>query len=235
MAAECAGAGPPSHVALCRSLGTLGPLQTAPAASRPGPTRGGVGARAGSREGCVAVQRRPYGVSEEERQPRMADIRLVRRLMGYVRPYRRLVWIAVLCNVAVAALGPLRPWLTQVAIDECIAVGDYRGLLLITMLLIGSVVVQAAILYGLTYLMQLVGQRVVHDLRVRLARHVYTLDVAYFDRTPVGETDTCVVFENQPVAGFIAVRVGAAGKERATLTAAEATAIAWSGSPEVGT
>ena len=120
------------------------------------------------------------------------DSKLMKRLLGYVKPYKKYIVFAILLNTIVSGLGPLRPYLTMIAIDEYILQGDYSGLLLIAALLVGSLVFQAAIQYFLTYFMQLMGQKIIYDLRVKVFSHVQKLSLRYFDRTPIGRTVTRV-------------------------------------------
>ncbi|GJQ62443.1 MAG: ABC transporter ATP-binding protein [Melioribacteraceae bacterium] len=118
------------------------------------------------------------------------DSKLMKRLLGYVKPYKHYVIIAILLNIVVAALGPVRPYLTKIAIDDYIARSNYDGLMYITLLLLGSLFFQAIIQYFLTYFTQLMGQKIIYDLRVKLFKHVQRLALKYFDKTPLGRIVT---------------------------------------------
>ena len=132
----------------------------------------------------------PRDAEGEESEPNAYDLRLLKRLVAYAKPYRTSLLLAFACNVLVASLGPLRPYLTKIALDDHVVSGDYQGLLGIIAILFATLVVQAGGLYGLTFLMQYMGQHIIHDIRVRLHRHVTGLDLSYFDHTPVGRTVT---------------------------------------------
>ena len=56
------------------------------------------------------------------------DSKLMKRLLGFVKPYKKYVVIAIIMNIVVAALGPLRPYLIKIAIDDYIINGNYKGL-----------------------------------------------------------------------------------------------------------
>src|SRR4030043_242666 len=92
------------------------------------------------------------------------DAKLMKRLLGYVKPYKKYVVLAILLNVVVAALGPVRPYLTKIAIDDYIASKNFNGLILISVLLFGSLFLQSIIQYFLTYYTQLMGQKIIFDL-----------------------------------------------------------------------
>ncbi|MBU2492092.1 MAG: ABC transporter ATP-binding protein/permease [Bacteroidetes bacterium] len=116
----------------------------------------------------------------------------MKRLLGYVKPYTKYVVLAILLNLLVAGLGPLRPYLTKIAVDDYIAVKDYDGLLNIALLLVATLIIQSFIQYFLTYYTQLMGQKIIYDLRVKLFAHVQKLALRYFDKTPIGRIVTRV-------------------------------------------
>lgn len=118
------------------------------------------------------------------------DSKLMKRLLTYIKPYKKYVIIAILLNVFVAALGPLRPYLTKVAIDDYIVNSNYHGLMIIAMLLFASLILQAVVQYFLTYYTQYLGQRTLYDIRTQIFEHTQKLALKYFDRTPIGRIVT---------------------------------------------
>ncbi len=127
---------------------------------------------------------------EDEILGKAYDARLMRRLLGYIKPYKKYVFAAILLNLVVAALGPLRPYLTKLAVDDYIASSNYSGLMWVTIGLIGTLILQSFIQYFLTYYTQLLGQRTILDLRKGLFRHTQRLAAKYFDKTPIGRIVT---------------------------------------------
>jgi len=128
--------------------------------------------------------------SEEEILGKAYDAKLMKRLLGYVKPYKMYVIFAILLNIVVAALGPLRPYLTKIAVDDYIFNSDYYGLLYISLALFGSLMLQAVIQYFLTYYTQYLGQRTLYDLRTQIFNHTQRLALKFFDRTPIGRIVT---------------------------------------------
>ncbi len=120
------------------------------------------------------------------------DSKLMRRLLKYVQPYKKYVLLAISLNILVAALGPLRPYLGKIAFDDYIAAKNYHGLLLIAGALLGSLIFQAIVQYFLTYYTELMGQKIIFDLRVQIFSHIQKLALKYFDKTPIGRTVTRV-------------------------------------------
>lgn len=120
------------------------------------------------------------------------DSQLMRRLLKYVKPYKKYIIAAIILNVIVSALGPLRPYLTKIAFDDNIKNKDFHGLLIVCVILLASLILQAVIQYFLTYYTELTGQKIIYDLRVQIFSHVQKLALRYFDKTPVGRTVTRV-------------------------------------------
>lgn len=128
--------------------------------------------------------------AEEEILGKAYDSRLMKRLLGYIKPYKKYVIFAIFLNIVVAALGPLRPYLTKIAIDKYIANKDFHGLLIISLLLLGSLLLQAIIQYLLTYYTQYLGQKTIYDLRIQIFKHTQKLALKFFDKTPIGRIVT---------------------------------------------
>ena len=131
-------------------------------------------------------------VHEPEVLGRAYDARLMRRLLGYLRPHRRSVGVALATIAAGSVLQLAQPWLTKVAIDDHIAPGDLDGLdriaLAFLLVLAGSFVLE----YVQTWTMQMMGQRIMFDLRMEIHRHLQRLDLRFYDRNPVGRLMTRV-------------------------------------------
>ena len=128
--------------------------------------------------------------SEEEKLGKAYDSKLMKRLLGYIKPYKNYVIFAIILNIVVAALGPVRPLLTKIAIDDYITKSDYNGLMLIALALSGSLLLQAVIQYFLTYYTQYLGQKVLLDLRTQIFNHIQKLALKFFDKTPIGRLVT---------------------------------------------
>ena len=131
-------------------------------------------------------------INSDEIKGKAYDSKLMKRLLGYVKPYKGYVILAILLNIIVAGLGPLRPYLTMVAVDDAIANKDYNTLQSIVLILIGTLIFQAVFQYILTYFTQLMGQKIIYDLRVRIFSHIQKLSLKYFDKTPIGKIVTRV-------------------------------------------
>jgi len=127
------------------------------------------------------------------------DSRLMRRLWGVTRPHRRLVLFSMLLFPAVAALELLQPWLTKIAIDRYILTGDWPGLSRIAAAYLACLLVLYGLRVAISYLTQLAGQQVMHDLRAALFAHLQRQGAAFFDRSPVGRLMTRVLSDVEAI------------------------------------
>jgi ATP-binding cassette subfamily B protein len=120
------------------------------------------------------------------------DAALMRRLMGYLRPYWPSVLLAFAAIVSASILQLAHPYLMKVAIDRYIATGDVAGMDRIALLFLAILLASFALEFVQTYVLQHTGQRIMFDLRAQIYRHFQRLDVAYYDRNPVGRLMTRV-------------------------------------------
>lgn len=118
------------------------------------------------------------------------DRNLIRRLLALLRPQRTYVLVALVGVVIAAYLGPLRPKLVQIAIDDHIAVGDLPGLNRIVLVLLGVKLAEGLLAFFNSYFTQWIGQRAIYELRVRIFNHLIRQPLAYFDRLPIGRLIT---------------------------------------------
>lgn len=131
-------------------------------------------------------------LAEEERLGKAYDARLMRRLLGYLRPYRRAVLVALVAMVVGSLLQLAQPYLVKLAIDRYIAEGDLSGVNRIAILFLAILLGAFVSEYVQTYTMQMTGQRIMFDLRMQIYGHLQRLDIQFYDRNPVGRLMTRV-------------------------------------------
>ena len=144
----------------------------------------------------------------EEEALKQFDRGSARRLLRYLKPYRRQIVPALLLTLLVNALGVVEPKFFQYAIDWYInpaldqrsqLAGEQwgavyahvsRGLMLLGLAFLGVKLLQMLVSYLQAVLLQSVGQHVMYDLRSELYGKLQQQEVAYFDRNPVGRIMT---------------------------------------------
>lgn len=118
------------------------------------------------------------------------DLYIIEKLLGYLRPYRGLVTAAIIITLAGSVFGPLRPYLTKVAIDDNILGNDLNGLIVTSMLLLGVILLEGIKQYAATWITQIIGQKAVFDIRMDVFGHLQKLPARFFDRNPIGRLIT---------------------------------------------
>jgi ATP-binding cassette subfamily B protein len=121
---------------------------------------------------------------------RSVDRYIISRLLGYIKPYRTLVVWAIAITIAGSFLGPLRPYLTKIAIDDYIAHGNLKGLTIISIFLAGAILLDGIKQFITTWMTQIIGQKAVFDIRMDIFRHLQKLPARFYDRNPIGRLIT---------------------------------------------
>ncbi len=139
-----------------------------------------------------------------EIQGKALDIGLLSRVLKYVKPYKRTFWFTAVLTFALAGLSPLRPMLVQYAFDNYIVIPNPNGLLIITLITIGVLLIEAVAYYFYTYSANWLGQTVIRDIRQEIYDHINSLKLQYFDRTAIGTLVTRVISDIETIADIFA-------------------------------
>jgi ATP-binding cassette subfamily B multidrug efflux pump len=147
-------------------------------------------------------------IHEEEVLGKAYDSRLMKRLVGYLRPYSLQVAIALAAIILKAGADVLGPYLTKVAVDKYLAPTAANpthsfldpilsshplvGIAQVAALYIGLLLSSFVLEFLQTYYMQWAGQMVMFDLRSQIFRHLQQMHLAFFDKNPVGRLVTRV-------------------------------------------
>ena len=109
------------------------------------------------------------------------------RLLALFRPYRRRLASVLFLILISAALGMVSPFLLRGVLDEAIPARDTSLLAVLVLGMIAIAVVNGGLSVAQTLLSNTVGQRVMHDLRAAVYRHLQRLSLSFFTRTRTGE------------------------------------------------
>jgi ATP-binding cassette subfamily B multidrug efflux pump len=147
-------------------------------------------------------------IHEEEVLGKAYDSRLMKRLLGYLRPYKWQVALALAAIVLKSAADVVGPYLTKTAIDKYLAPTAARGshgfldrflssqplvgVAQIGAMYVGLLVLSFFLEFLQTYFMQWTGQKVMFDLRSQIFRYLQRMHIGFFDRNPVGRLVTRV-------------------------------------------
>lgn len=162
-------------------------------------------AKAERRENRRAARRRMKRESllDEEGEALVKDYDqgMMRRLLTYLRPYRKQFLLGVGLLLLYSVLAPAFPALIALAVDRyVVAAGEpfaslsvderLRGLMWVVLVYVGLRLVGFGLRYGYTYVVAWLGQRIVYDMRSQIFEKIQRLHMGFFDRTPVGRLIT---------------------------------------------
>lgn len=130
------------------------------------------------------------------------DIKLLKRVIAFVKPYKKYLFIATGLTIFLALLSPLRPVLIQYTIDNFIMDPNPSMLLKMTVLMVGILMIEAAGQFFSNYITNFLGQSVIRDLRNAVFNHISRLRAKYFDSNPIGALVTRVVSDMESIASI---------------------------------
>lgn len=143
---------------------------------------------------------------EEEVLGKAYDSRLMKRLLGYLRPYKWQTLVALTAIILKAGMDVVGPFLIKTVIDKYLAPkpGSHSvldswlssdpatGINQVAAIYVGAILFSFLFELLQTYLMQWVGQKTMFDLRTQIFAHLQDMHVAFFDKNPVGRLVTRV-------------------------------------------
>lgn len=128
--------------------------------------------------------------SNKKQTKKGVDSYLIRRLYVYLAPYKWYLLLALVTTLIVSFLGPLRPYLVQIAIDDYISQSDIPGLGWIVFLFFIVLFSESLLMVATTYVTRWVGQNALYSLRNAIFDKIQSLHVQFFDRNPIGKLIT---------------------------------------------
>ncbi|HEU0112943.1 MAG TPA: ABC transporter ATP-binding protein [Flavisolibacter sp.] len=121
------------------------------------------------------------------------DTALLKRVLQFTRPYRKIFIWSIVLAVVLAAFTPIRPYLIQYTVDKYITGKNYDWLIYITIIQVGFLLLETGLRFYFSYITTWLGQAVVKDIRIRIFKKVLHLNLRQFDRTPIGTLTTRTV------------------------------------------
>jgi ATP-binding cassette subfamily B protein len=124
---------------------------------------------------------------------------LFQQVMRMLRPYKRTFYLTVSLTVVLAPLAVVRPKLLQTMVDDYIAPGDVQGMFTLAIAILGLLILEVILRYFFLYHADWLGQATIRDLRVKIFNHVNSLNLNYFDRTPIGQSTTRTISDIESI------------------------------------
>ncbi len=127
---------------------------------------------------------------DEELIEKSYDFRVAKRLFGYLRPYWKLAAVALSLTLLSNILISIQPQFTKYAVDDFIVPKQTEGIWLFASLFFALFLFRFIFSYIQEILLNVVGQKVMFDLRTQIYTKLQHQEVAYYDKNPVGRVIT---------------------------------------------
>jgi len=130
------------------------------------------------------------------------DFKLFKRLLGYVLKYKATFIFVAIAAILISVFATLTPYLIKIAVDDYLAIGNYDEFIYVICLMLFNLILTVLFMFLFSYYANLLGQKVVYDIRVKLFRHILDFKMSYFDNSSVGRLVTRAVNDMETIASI---------------------------------
>ena len=130
------------------------------------------------------------------------NFKLFTRLLNYVKPYKVNFIFLTLAAILISVFSILNQYLLKIAVDTYITPKDYEGLILIISLMFGVLIFQVTFQFLFVFLANILGQKVVYDIRIKLFSRIIKFKMSYYDKSSVGRLVTRAVNDMETIASI---------------------------------
>lgn len=137
------------------------------------------------------------------------DLKILNRLFIFCKPYMGVFYVLIFLTLSLSILQPIRPYITQIIIDDYVSLNDLDGLKNMIFLLFGLLIINAIVMYFHTYLSGWLGQNIIKDIRIKLFSHLQNFKLQFFDKTPIGRIVTRNISDIETIADIFGQGIAA--------------------------
>ena len=130
------------------------------------------------------------------------NFKLFTRLLNYVKPYKVNFIFLTVAAILISVFSILNQYLLKIAVDAYITPKDYEGLILVISLMFGVLIFQVTFQFLFVFLANILGQKVVYDIRIKLFSRIIKFKMSYYDKSSVGRLVTRAVNDMETIASI---------------------------------
>ena len=130
---------------------------------------------------------------KDSTQGKIVDLRIIRRIYGFLKPYQFTFWLLVFLILCMAAVSPAVPLLIRYTLDHYVSADQISNLIRMFFYMLGVLFLHTGLQFSTSYLAGYLGQTVIKDIRVQLYNKIVHLKLSFFDQTPIGRLVTRTV------------------------------------------
>ncbi len=129
------------------------------------------------------------------------DFNVFKRLLQFVKNYKRLMIYSFICTITLSIVGPMRPKLIGQMVDKyIISTKNPDALLHWSLLILGLLVLEGVFQFFNALVSNLLAQSIIRDIRQKLFKHMLSFRMKYFDQTPIGSLVTRLISDIEAIA-----------------------------------
>ncbi|MCM0649548.1 ABC transporter ATP-binding protein/permease [Clostridium swellfunianum] len=131
------------------------------------------------------MARNKFDIDEELKST--FNFKYFKRLMKYIMLYKKEVFLAILSMLIASTAGLVGPYLVKIALDYMIPGGNISGLIGLSAIYLGTLIIIAFALKYKIRTMSEVGQNIIFNMRKDIFTHLQKLPFHYYDNRPHGK------------------------------------------------
>jgi len=133
---------------------------------------------------------------------RKFNFKLFTRLVRHVKPYKVNFLFVSFAAVLISFFSIFNQYLLKIAVDDFITPKDYEGLVTIISIMLGILLFQVTFQFLFVFFTNLLGQRVVFDIRTKLFSKIISFKMSYYNKSSVGRLVTRTVNDMETIASI---------------------------------
>ena len=130
------------------------------------------------------------------------DVTLFKRLLEYVLVYKTVFVFVAISAILISIFSTLTPYLIKVAVDDYLALGKYQDFIYLIIFMLFNLLLTVLFMFLFSYYANLLGQKVIYDVRVQLFKHILDFKMSYFDKSSIGRLVTRAVNDMETIASI---------------------------------
>ncbi len=129
------------------------------------------------------------------------DFNVFKRLLKFVKNYKRLMIYSFICTITLSIVGPMRPKLIGQMVDKyIISTKNPEALLHWALLILSLLILEGVFQFFNALVSNLLAQSIIRDIRQKLFKHMLSFRMKYFDQTPIGSLVTRLISDIEAIA-----------------------------------
>lgn len=130
------------------------------------------------------------------------NIKLFFKLLEFVKPYKPNFIFVSIAAILISVFSILSQYLLKIGVDDYITLKNYSGLIYIISLMFAVLIFQVIFQFLFVYFTNILGQKVVFDIRTKLFSRIIKFKMSYYDKSSVGRLVTRSVNDMETIASI---------------------------------